>query len=184
MHYGCRLGLIGRTAQDRLARKEELIEEGLQFTRSRSIEPQRVNSYLESVGSERIVERERIDRLLRRPEVRLDALLGLDGFAESQFIRRMKNGVSGRMQREVLEQIEIEMKYEGYIARQQEQVERFEKLESQAIPADFDYARVKSLSVEGREKLMKVRPASIGQASRISGVTPSDVSVLMVYLRT
>jgi tRNA uridine 5-carboxymethylaminomethyl modification enzyme len=96
----------------------------------------------------------------------------------------MKNGVSGRMQREVLEQIEIEMKYEGYIARQQEQVERFEKLESQAIPADFEYARVKSLSVEGREKLMKVRPASIGQASRISGVTPSDVSVLMVYLRT
>jgi tRNA uridine 5-carboxymethylaminomethyl modification enzyme len=88
-----------------------------------------------------------------------------------------------RMRNEVLEQIEIELKYEGYIQRQQEQIERSEAFEDRKIPVDFDYAKIKSLSTEGRERLGKIKPESIGQASRISGVTSSDVSVLMVYLR-
>lgn len=88
-----------------------------------------------------------------------------------------------RLYNEVIEQIEIELKYEGYIKRQKEEVERFERFETLQIPNDMDYKKIKSLSTEGREKLIKIKPISIGQASRISGVTPADVSVLMVYLR-
>jgi tRNA uridine 5-carboxymethylaminomethyl modification enzyme len=83
----------------------------------------------------------------------------------------------------VIEQIEIELKYEGYIKRQKEEVDKFNRFDSLQIPQEIDYHRVKSLSTEGREKLVKVQPVSIGQASRISGVTPADISVLMVYLR-
>ena len=79
-------------------------------------------------------------------------------------------------------QLEIELKYEGYIQRQREQVERFNQLEGRRIPRDVDYSKLRSISAEGREKLSRVRPESIGQASRISGVTPADVSVLMIYL--
>ncbi|CUS78259.1 glucose-inhibited division protein A [Candidatus Kryptonium thompsonii] len=85
--------------------------------------------------------------------------------------------------KDVLRQVEIEVRYEGYIQRQLEEIEKFEKYETMEIPPDFDYNKVKSLSTEAREKLMKVRPRSIGQASRISGVSPADISVLMVYLK-
>jgi tRNA uridine 5-carboxymethylaminomethyl modification enzyme len=84
---------------------------------------------------------------------------------------------------EVIEQVDIETKYEGYVARQRDQVLRFDTFEAREIPADLDYASIPSLSSEGREKLSRMRPETIGQASRISGVTPSDVSVLMVYLK-
>jgi tRNA uridine 5-carboxymethylaminomethyl modification enzyme len=83
----------------------------------------------------------------------------------------------------VVKQIEIELKYDGYIKRQKEEVEKFNRFDSLQIPEEIDYNKVKSLSTEGREKLVKVQPVSIGQASRISGVTPADISVLMVYLR-
>ena len=88
-----------------------------------------------------------------------------------------------RLSKEVLEQIEIELKYEGYIQRQLEQIEKFDRYEDQRIPIDFGYNKLRALSTEGREKLSRVKPESIGQASRISGVTPSDISVLMVALR-
>jgi tRNA uridine 5-carboxymethylaminomethyl modification enzyme len=82
-----------------------------------------------------------------------------------------------------MKQIEIELRYEGYIQRQFEQVESFERSELMEIPEVFDFNKIKSLSTEGREKLNKVRPRSIGQASRISGVSPSDVSVLSIYMK-
>jgi tRNA uridine 5-carboxymethylaminomethyl modification enzyme len=82
-----------------------------------------------------------------------------------------------------MERVEIEVKYEGYLKRQDEQIRQFSRNESITIPTDFDFAAVKSLSTEGREKLRKVKPRSIGQASRISGVTAADISVLMVGLK-
>ena len=82
-----------------------------------------------------------------------------------------------------LEQVEIELKYEGYILRQHETVSKLEKYEETKIPLNFEFLKIKQLSTEGREKLNKVKPRSIGQASRISGVTPSDISVLLVYLK-
>ena len=103
---------------------------------------------------------------------------------KSAFGRRLSSLASEKVRDEDLQQIEIELKYEGYIKRQHEQAEKFNRFEEKKIPADLDYEKLRSISAEGREKLERVRPDSIGQASRISGVTPSDISVLMVYLGT
>ena len=84
--------------------------------------------------------------------------------------------------KEVIEQININLKYEGYIKRQEQQVEHFKKLERKAIPADIDYDQVGNLRKEARQKLKAIKPASVGQASRISGVSPADISVLLIYL--
>ncbi|HEY3250943.1 MAG TPA: tRNA uridine-5-carboxymethylaminomethyl(34) synthesis enzyme MnmG, partial [Ignavibacteria bacterium] len=80
-------------------------------------------------------------------------------------------------------QVEIELRYEGYIQRQIEQAKNFNQVESMEIPQNFDYHKIRSLSTEGREKLNKIRPSSLGQASRIAGVSPADVSILMVYMK-
>ena len=85
---------------------------------------------------------------------------------------------------DVVEQVNINIKYDGYIRRQQRQGEKFKKLESKIIPDDLDYNEVKSLRIEAKQKLTEMRPSSIGQASRISGVSPADISVLLVYLES
>lgn len=182
MRYGHNLGLVSSEVFHRLTLKEKLITEGRSWTERQGVEPQRVNPYLSKLGYEAVSEKEKLARLLRRPNVSLTDLIALDSVASSEFYQRLSS-VDERLRNEVLEQIEIEVKYEGYISRQQELVEQFESLESQEIPPELDYSRLKALSAEGREKLMKVRPASIGQASRISGVTPSDITVLMIYLK-
>ena len=84
--------------------------------------------------------------------------------------------------KDVIEQVGIEIKYEGYIARERQQVENFKKMEGKKIPQDFDYDKVLNLRIEARQKLNKVKPNSVGQASRISGVSPADISVLLIYL--
>ena len=99
------------------------------------------------------------------------------------FFSGLRSSCDDKLCNEVIEQIEIELKYDGYIKRQTEEVKKFNRFDALQIPQEIDYHKVKSLSTEGREKLVKVQPASIGQASRISGVTPADISVLMVYLR-
>ncbi|MCL5057541.1 MAG: tRNA uridine-5-carboxymethylaminomethyl(34) synthesis enzyme MnmG, partial [Actinobacteria bacterium] len=83
---------------------------------------------------------------------------------------------------EVREEVEIEVKYEGYIKKQRSQVERFEKLENRKIPADVDFAEMKGISNEARQKLARIRPESVGQAARVSGVSPADISVMLIYL--
>jgi len=109
--------------------------------------------------------------LLRRPEVDYAALLTLPGSG------------AGLEEGEFSGQVEIEAKYAGYVARQFGEIERLRGLEDQPLPADFDYMALASLSMEVRQKLNQIRPATLGQASRISGVTPAAVSVLMVYLK-
>tara|TARA_B100000614_G_C14132457_1_gene320676 strand:+ start:60 stop:326 length:267 start_codon:yes stop_codon:yes gene_type:complete len=86
------------------------------------------------------------------------------------------------MDEEAIEQVEISLKYEGYIQKEQESVEKFNRLEEIRVPENFDYNKIKSISSEGREKLTQIQPLTIGQASRISGVSPSDISVLLVYM--
>jgi tRNA uridine 5-carboxymethylaminomethyl modification enzyme len=115
--------------------------------------------------------------------VKLAEILDLDSLSDQPVVKRLSALNDSKLRREIVEQIEIDLKYEGYIQRQIEQIARFDQFEDQKIPIDYNYAKIKSLSTEGREKLSKVKPESIGQASRISGVTPSDVSVLMVSLR-
>jgi tRNA uridine 5-carboxymethylaminomethyl modification enzyme len=107
--------------------------------------------------------------LLRRPEIKYDD------------VGQVSPG-SPELDEEIKEQVEIQVKYEGYIQKQQAQIEKFERMECKNIPPDIDYAAVRGLSNEAREKMEAVRPGSIGQASRISGVTPADVSVLLIYM--
>jgi tRNA uridine 5-carboxymethylaminomethyl modification enzyme len=183
--HGYRIGLQTRQIHDRVLLKEELIAEGLRFAAAQSVQPDFVNNYLVECGEEPIRERERISRLVKRPGVAFDQLLNLDGLiGTTDFGRRLTQVKSKRLLGEIIEQIEIELKYEGYIQRQHEQAKRFDRFEEKKIPLDIDYGKLRSISSEGREKLSRVKPESIGQASRISGVTPSDISVLMVYLGT
>ena len=124
---------------------------------------------LESAGSTPLTSGSTLAELIRRPELNYDLLAPLDPDRPS-------------LVRGVAEQVNIHIKYEGYIRRQEKQVEQFKKLEKKKIPEDFSYEEVPSLRIEARQKLEMYHPVSIGQASRISGVSPADVSVLLVYL--
>ncbi len=183
MEYGHRVGLIPSSVAGRLRAKEITIRETIRLANQTTLPPTEVNAYLVSIGSDPLAESEKLAKLVKRTNANFEDLLNLPAPALEPLLYRLDGNGDPRFRKEVIEQVEIELKYEGYIARQIEQVEKFEQYESQRIPEDFEYASVKSLSTEGREKLTKVRPSSIGQASRISGVSPADISVLMVFLK-
>ncbi|MBE5932115.1 MAG: tRNA uridine-5-carboxymethylaminomethyl(34) synthesis enzyme MnmG [Lachnospiraceae bacterium] len=132
----------------------------------------KVQEFLEAHNSTPLKTAASLAELIRRPELDYEALAELDPDRQS----------IGELPPEVIEQINIDIKYEGYITRQKQQVEHFKKMEKKKIPADINYDDVSNLRKEARQKLAQVRPASLGQASRISGVSPADVSVLMIYL--
>jgi len=165
---GRRIGLVSDERWAFFERKMSLISNEIERLRTTFIAPDDTDK-LTTLGLDAISRRVSLEELLRRPEIRYKDLLTLNGRHDSLPI-------------DVEEQVEIQIKYEGYIQRQQLQIEKHRKLESLRIPEDFDYCSVTALSREGREKLMRTRPASIGQATRIPGVTPADVSVLMVLL--
>jgi tRNA uridine 5-carboxymethylaminomethyl modification enzyme len=183
MKKGLRMGLIPSSVYERLQTKEDLVAEGRRAAEKTFLSPSDVNPYLQKISSEPIAESERLLKILRRPDVSLEELFNLNGTANTPYVRHLRSIDDPLLIRETVEQLEIEIKYEGYIQRQQELINRFDRIESEEIPRDLDYAKVRALSTEGRERLTRVMPSSIGQASRISGVTPSDVSVLMVYLK-
>ncbi len=176
MRYGHALGLLPDSVYDSLLTKERGIEILSEYVKAKSVPPSAVNAYLESVGSTLLLENEKLSQLVKRQDVKLSDLLKLEFFLTDSL------PVEAAQDKKVVEQVEIETKYEGYIARQLDEIEKFDKFDTMEIPEGFDFRRVNSLSTEAREKLMKVKPSSIGQASRISGVSPADISVLMVYL--
>jgi tRNA uridine 5-carboxymethylaminomethyl modification enzyme len=184
MHKGFELGLVDDAMIVNLKKKEELIAAFIKMAGQHSVSPEAVNPYLEKVSEGRIEERDRLSKLLKRPGVKLEEIGRLDSVSNQPAMLEITRLPDTKLRREVIEQIEIDLKYEGYIQRQVDQIEKFEKFENQNIPIDFDYTKIKALSTEGREKLSKVKPESIGQASRIGGVTPSDVSILMVSMRS
>lgn len=177
MRKGYQLGLIPRSAIEKLKRKENLVESAKQFLAKEQVSPREVNDILVSLGSQQLSESESLQKLLKRPEVKLTDLFKVGRLRSDPSINEIIQD------KEAMERVEIETKYEGYLKRQEEQIAHFKRAESIAIPTDFEFGRVKSLSKEGREKLARVKPRSIGQASRISGVTPADISVLLVALR-
>lgn len=181
MKHGYDFGLIPDSMYTRVKLKERFIQETMKFLARNGISPASVNPYLDSVGTGTITEREKLIDILKRPETKLVDILSLNEYAKDSFIQEL--GSDQRLRKEIFEQVEIEVKYEGYFRRQEIEIEKFEKLERLEIPEDFDFSTLKSLSAEGKEKMQHVRPSSIGQASRISGVSPADVSILMVYLR-
>jgi tRNA uridine 5-carboxymethylaminomethyl modification enzyme len=177
MRKGADLGLVSRETIAALDEKEMLISRAKAFLRTTMVKPNEVKELLSSVGSKPIAEAESFEQLLKRPEITLTSLM----CAETMKSDSLMNVLLSR--KEVFERTEIEVKYDGYLKRQEEHIQHFKKHEAMSIPHDFRFDSLKSLSKEGREKLARVQPRSIGQASRISGVTPADISVLMVALR-
>ena len=182
MRHGHRLGLINDDSLTRLDQKENTIKHGLDFIQNESISPETINYLLQQKGTNEIIQKEKLLGIVRRPEIQLKELLSLLPDATHPFINYLSEIKSNKLKDEIIEQVEIEAKYEGYIKRQEQEIGKFERVEGMRIPEDFKYDKVKALSNEGKEKLSKVKPSSIGQASRISGVTSSDISVLMVYI--
>jgi tRNA uridine 5-carboxymethylaminomethyl modification enzyme len=183
MEKGGRLGLLPADALDRLRNKEQLIRDGIREAGQIAVSPADANPILMAQGCDPLAETERLSRILRRPNAFLAGLINAPSVSGRDYFQRLQQMGNSRLVTEVLEQIEIELRYEGYISRQAEEIQRFEQHESMRIPPDLEYGKLRGLSSEGREKLRRVQPGSIGQAARISGVTPADVSVLMVYLR-
>jgi tRNA uridine 5-carboxymethylaminomethyl modification enzyme len=183
MKYGYDLGLLPGPVFDTLKLKEELISAALAGLRDAQVAAGAVNPLLERSGSSTVTQSEKASRILSRPEISTEEFISSGLADDLPALARIRSTVSERLQREIVQQVDIELKYEGYFRRQEEEVRKFEVYEEMRIPESFDFAALKSLSTEGREKMKKVRPASIGQASRISGVTASDISVLMVHLR-
>ncbi len=177
MKYGHNFGLIPDDVYNNMLEKANLIKEGIAFFKSNYVSPRDVNEYLESINSSLVKQSEQLSQIVKRNETRLSDFLAIPYFAENNLMQKIRQSET------LMEQIEIELRYEGYIIRQEEQTESFNKSESIGIPEDFDFNKIKSLSTEGREKLNKVRPRSIGQASRISGVSPSDASILSIYIK-
>lgn len=164
---GHNIGLVKDDRWAAFSEKSVMITAGVDLLRKTFVKPSEATK-LTHLGVDRLSRSLSLEELLRRPEIRLSDIAGIDtdlGFRD-----------------DVGQQIELQVKYDGYIARQQIQVERHKRMEELHIPDDFDYALVSSLSREGREKLAHVQPKSIGQASRIPGLTPADISILMVVL--
>jgi tRNA uridine 5-carboxymethylaminomethyl modification enzyme len=170
---GYKLGLASGDRFERLQNKRGEVEEILVKLNTMKLDPDQVNAGLEGIGSAALREKITLSALLKRPEISIEQLCSLDENLNREFKKFAK---------ESLEQAEIAVKYQTYIDREKKLVQKISTLEDYVIKSDFDYDRVKALSAEGREKLKKIRPLTIGQASRISGVSPADVSVLTVYL--
>jgi tRNA uridine 5-carboxymethylaminomethyl modification enzyme len=177
MHYGHRFGLIPDNDYREMMEREQAIHELRSIVERSTLDPATLNPFLLSRDSSPVSQNEFIGKIIRREGIAAADVLRLDGIANNGAVRKALDD------ERVLEQVEIETKYAGYLERQRRDIEKFRDAEHFRIPPDFDYRRVNSLSNEGREKLQRVRPVSIGQASRISGVSASDLSILMVYLR-
>ena len=168
---GHQVGLISEERYQKLIKKQHQIQEEMQRVEQTVVGATRkVEEFLEKHGSTLLKTSATIGELIRRPELDYDMLFEID---ENR----------PELSKEVRDQVNIEIKYDGYIKRQRKQVEQFKKLERKKIPENLDYDQVPSLRIEARQKLKSIRPISIGQASRISGVSPADISVLLVYLK-
>lgn len=168
---GYELGLISEARYARFLRKKQAVEEEIGRIKGLIVKPSEdVNELLEQVGSKKMNEALKAEAMLKRPEMTYKDLLKVIPQPEQE------------LDDEVCEQVEIQVKYEGYIEKQWQQVDRLKKMERKQIPEDLDYEAIQGLATEARQKLQLVRPLSVGQASRVSGVNPADVSILLVYL--
>ena len=170
MKYGYEIGLVSQERYDRFLEKLDLIEKEKERVENTTLPPsEEINKMLVSRETAPMKTGIKLSELIKRPQLDYECLAPFDKARPD-------------LPRQVFEQVEIDLKYEGYIKRQQAKVDEMRRLEVKKIPADIDYDDVYSLRLEAREKLKKVRPESVGQASRISGVSPSDISVLLIYL--
>ncbi len=166
---GREIGLISEERYEKFLEKKELIEKEIERLKNTYLPPsEAVLKYLESRNSTAIKSGIQVTELLRRPEISYESLSQICELPD--------------LPRAVREQVEVAVKYEGYIKRQMQQVEQYKKLEGRKIPQPIDYNEIQGLRLEARQKLSQIKPDSIGQASRITGVSPADISVLLIYL--
>ncbi len=175
--YGAEVGIVSQEQVKDLKKREGAISRAISFLESTYIRPNEVNRLLERNGLESLQEPASLLQVLKRPGLGMSQLLDLEVIKQDGFFAEIRHD------RTCMDRVEIEAKYDGYIRRQDQQILIFERSEKTRIPSEFDYSKVKSLSREGKEKLELVRPVSIGHASRISGVTAADLSVLLVSLK-
>lgn len=167
--YGYKVGLIDKERYDRLQLKKKNIKELTQFLNDNKLTPkQDINEYLESINSTPLKDGITLYNLLKRPEI---TMYDIEKFYELNY------------NDEVKQQVEINDKYEGYILKATKEAEKMVELENKLIPEDIDYNKIKNIASEARQKLNEIKPTSIGQALRISGVNPADISIIMIYLK-
>lgn len=168
---------IGLAKEDRLRKMEKKQNDSenlVQFFKETSVKVEETNSILEEKGSAPIVQPDKMFKIFSRPQLDLEDMLKFEKV--KQYVEKHN------LDQEVLEQAEIQVKYSGYIEKERNNADKITRLEEAKIPENFDYDKVKSLSYEAREKLKKIRPITISQASRISGISPADISVLLIYM--
>ena len=172
LEIGHNVGLVSDERYERFLEKKKNIEKEIERVRNKVIKPtEEVNIFLEKYGSSKISTGVKLSELIKRSELSYECLAEIDK-------ERPK------LDEQVQKEVGIELKYEGYIKLQAEQVEKFKKLEEKLLPQEINYEEIKGLRLEARQKLNKIKPNNVGQASRISGVSPADISVLLIYLET
>lgn len=171
---GFNLGIASEKRLRRMEEKQSKSNSFVEFFKNTSVKPEEINPILESKKSSTVKQQDKMFKLLARPNITLEDMKAVDSV--SNFI------TDNNLDNEVMEQAEIQVKYAGYIAKEKLNADKLHRLEHVKIPANFDYSKLKSLSTEAKLKLTEIQPVSISQASRISGVSPSDISVLLVFL--
>jgi tRNA uridine 5-carboxymethylaminomethyl modification enzyme len=168
-----KLGLATEERMRRVEEKRKEVSEVKAHVANLALEPTEINEYFTVVGSALITEKQKLEKIILRPNVELKVIM--------EAVPKVGEQLTSYKE-ESIEQAEIQIKYQVYIDKEKELVQRMSQMESLAIPAEFDYFKISALGVEAREKLAKIRPQTLGQASRISGINPSDVQILMVYM--
>ena len=171
---GFKLGLASEKRLKRMEEKQEQSEKFVQFFRETSVTPEEANPVLEAKDSAHVKQQDKMFKLFARPNITIDDVRQFESV--ESYIQ------DNKLDSEVIEQTEIQVKYSGYIEKERNNADKLNRLEYVKIPEKFDYSQIKSMSMEAREKLKKIQPTSIAQASRISGVSPNDISVLLVYM--
>ena len=170
---GYEIGLIPQKRYDHFVKKNTLVESLVEFARRQSIKAAEINDYLKSVNSEPLTQGRKLYDILMRNNVTFESL--------QRVLPKLKKFIAdNEMSAEMIEEAEIQIKYKGYIEREKFIAEKLRRLENIIIPSDFDFHSMNSLTIEARQKLSRIRPTTIGQASRIPGVSPADVNVLLI----
>jgi tRNA uridine 5-carboxymethylaminomethyl modification enzyme len=168
---------LGIASEKRMRRMEEKLSKAeafVSFFRTQSVKPEEANPVLERKNSQPVRQSDKIFKIFSRPNISIADVRKFE--AVEAYIQ------SNDLDNEVIEQAEIQVKYSGYIAKEKNNADKLTRLEYVKIPSGFDYSQIKSMSYEAREKLKNVQPTTVAQASRISGVSPNDISVLLVYM--
>ena len=171
---GYELGLASKKRLERMEEKQSKSDAFVQFFKDTSVTTEEANPVLEARNSAPVKQQDKMFKLFARPNITIDDVRKFE--AVESYIQ------ANNLDTEVIEQTEVQVKYAGYIEKEKNNADKLNRLENLKIPADFDYSKLKSMSIEARQKLTKIQPVTISQASRISGVNPNDISVLLVYL--